>query len=42
MDTLMKSMGVIQEYAIVAGLFEICKNTENQLKLVEMDNSLHM
>ena len=29
---------VIQGHAIVAGLLEICKNTENRLKLVEMDN----
>ena len=27
---------------IVSGLFEICKNTENGVKLIKMDNSLHM
>ena len=38
----MKSMGVIQGYEIVAVFFKLCQNTENQLKLVEIDNSLRM
>ena len=38
----MKSTGVKQGYTIVAGLFEICKSTETRLKLIKMDNSLHM
>ena len=42
MGILLKSMGSIQGYAIVAGLFEICENTETRLKLIKMDNSLHM
>ena len=42
MGILMKSMQVIQRYAIVAELFEICENTETELKLIKMDNSLHM
>ena len=37
----MKSMGVSQGYAIVTGLFEICKNTEIRLKFIKIDNSLH-
>ena len=31
-----------ENYDIYMGLFEICKNTENRLKLIEMDNYLHM
>ena len=42
MGILIKSMGVIQGYTIVAGLFETCENTETGLKLIEMDNSLHI
>ena len=39
----MKVMGVIQVYTLVAGLFEICKNIENQLKFNEIDHIfLHM
>ena len=40
MGIFMISMGVIQRYAIVAGIFEICKHTENRLflKLVEIGN----
>ena len=34
-------MRVIQGYTIVPRLFAICQNTENRLKLIEMDNSLH-
>ena len=36
MDILMKSMGVMIGYAIVAGFLEICENTENRLKLIEI------
>ena len=36
-----KSMRVLQGYTIVANIFDICKNTENQLKLIEMEYSLH-
>ena len=35
-------MGVVQGYAVMAGLFEVCENTETWLKLIKMDNSLHM
>ena len=42
MGILMKSMRVIQGYDIVAGLFEICENTKIRLKLIEMDNTLHI
>ena len=41
MGILQKSMRVIQGYTIVAGLFEIYENTENRLKLIGMDKSLH-
>ena len=34
-------MRVMQGYIKVAGLFDICKNTENRLKLIEMNNSFH-
>ena len=37
----MKSIGVLQGYAIVAGLFEIRKNREIRLKFIKIDNSLH-
>ena len=42
MGILMKSTGVIQGYIIVAGLSEICEDTENRLKPIEMDNSLYI
>ena len=34
-------MRVVQGYTLVPGLLAICQNTENRLKLIEMDNSLH-
>ena len=40
MNILKKSMRVIQRFTIAAGLFDICKKTENRLKLHEMNNSL--
>ena len=42
MGILLKSMGVIQGYAIVAERFETCKNIDNRLKLVEIDNCSHI
>ena len=41
MGILKKSMRAIQGYTIVAGLFEIYENTENRLKPIGMDESLH-
>ena len=42
MGILNISMRVIQGYTIESGLFEIWVNTENRLKLIEMDNSFYM
>ena len=42
MGILLKCIGVIQGYAIVAGLLNLCENTETGLKLIKIDNSLHM
>ena len=42
MGIFKKSMRVIQGYTVVVEFFEIYENTENLLKLTEMDNSLHM
>ena len=42
MGILKKSVRVMQGYTIVARLLEICENTENRLKLIEMGNSFHM
>ena len=42
MGIFKKSMRVIQGYTIVVEFFEICKNAENRLKLIEIDNSLYM
>ena len=42
MGILKKSMRVIQGYTVVVEFFEICENTENKLKLIDMDNSLYM
>ena len=39
---LIKSMGVIQGYAIVAGLFDVCENTETPLKLIKLDMSINI
>ena len=33
MNILIGCIGVIQGYAMVTGLFEICENTENRLNL---------
>ena len=38
----MKIIGILQGYEIVAGLFEICKNTENRLGLDYVNISLYM
>ena len=36
-------MRVIQGYTVVVEFFfEICENTENRIKLIKMDFSLHM
>ena len=40
MGIIKKSMRVIQGYTIVPGLFDICQNTENRQKLIEIDNSV--
>ena len=34
-------MTVIHGYIIVAGLFDICKNTETQLKFIDVYHTLH-
>ena len=39
---LTKRMGVMQGYAISVGLFKITETTESRLKLIEMENSLHL
>ena len=42
MGIYIKSMGAMQGCVLLAGFFEICENRENRLKLIEMDNSLHL
>ena len=42
MGILMKSVGVIQGYAIVAGLFDIRKITETRQKIIKMDNFFYI
>ena len=42
MGIFKKSMRVIQGYTVVVEFFKICEITENRLKLIEMDNLLHM
>ena len=41
MGIQMNRTGVIQGYVIVEESFDFCENTENQLKLNGIDNSLH-